>query len=34
MDNDDYISIHKRNLHFLAMEIFKVAKTSTPTIFL
>ena len=33
LDNDDSISIHKRNLHFVAMEIFKVAKNSAPTIF-
>ena len=33
VDEDGSITIHKRNLKFLAIEVFKVAKNSAPTTF-
>ena len=33
LDEDGSVAIHKQNLEFLAIEMFKVAKNSAPTIF-
>ena len=33
LNKDDSVTIHKRNLQLLAIEMFKVAKNSAPIIF-